>query len=68
MFGAEHFLTDGEGAAVERFGVAGAALLAVQRRQVVEAWGGVGVFGAERFISWFCKLLQPRAWPLTTSP
>src|SRR5438309_1587582 len=35
MFGAERFFTDGEGAAVERFGVAVAALLAVELRQRV---------------------------------
>src|SRR4051794_29213818 len=47
VFGAEHLVTNGEGAAVERFGLGVAALITVERRKLVEAVGGVGVFGAE---------------------
>src|SRR5207302_1039541 len=41
---------DGEGAAVEQFCVAGAALLTVEQCQVVEGNSGVGVFGAAHFL------------------
>src|SRR3954447_10101195 len=50
VLGAEHFLTNVEGAAEERFGVAVAALVMVEPRQVVEGSGGVGVIGAARFL------------------
>ncbi len=49
MFGAERFFPDVEGAAVQRLRLAVAALVIVERRQVVEAGGGVRMFGAARF-------------------
>ena len=51
MVGPQRFLADGEGALVERLGLRVAPLVVVERRQVVEAGGGVGVVGPQRFLA-----------------
>lgn len=51
VFGAEHVFVDGEGAAVERFDVAVAALLMMEQCQGGEGLRGFRVFGAEHLLT-----------------
>ena len=51
MVGAQRFLPDGEGALVERFGVAVAALVTIQPCEIIECRTDVGMIGTPRFFN-----------------
>ena len=50
MVGPVRRLGDGERAPQQRLGLAGQAQLAIQRRQLMEARGGVGRLGGKRLV------------------